>query len=108
MEFLQQVEDDVRLEFGDRAAQRREVVDQAERARLVTQLAQPLQHVVLGLQLEEFLLAQLLDVLRRNEVGMHEHEDAVLAQGLLLSGHTCFARDRGCATRYIACDSRLR
>jgi hypothetical protein len=78
-EFLQQVEDNVRLELFQRLAQRRHVVVEPERPHLVIHLAQGRDHVILGLVLQDFGIGPAGDVIGRHEIGMHQHENAPLA-----------------------------
>ena len=60
VELLEQIEDDVGLPVGDRAAQLGQAVEHADAAHLVAGLAQRRDHVVLGAPLLDFLVAVAL------------------------------------------------
>jgi len=78
-EFLQQIEDDVRLEVLDGPAQRRQVVVEPERLHLVPQVAQPGHHVVLGLVFENLRVGLAGDVVGGHQIAVHQHEHLLLA-----------------------------
>ena len=69
----------MRLEILDGLAQGGEVVIQPELVHLVAQVAQPVDHVVLGLVLEDLLIGLAGDVVGRHQVDVHQHEHPLLA-----------------------------
>ncbi len=76
VEFLQQVEDDVGVPGLDGVADRREFILDAKRANLVAIGTQRRDDVVFGLPGVDFLFAVPLERVRRNHVGVQQHQDA--------------------------------
>ncbi len=76
VEFLQQREDHVRLEFFDRLADRLDLVLRTEGANLVAGRAQGAHHVVFRLPRVDFLRRVSVGGVRRHEVRMHQHQNA--------------------------------
>ena len=76
VEFLQQVEDDVRLPVGDGAAHLGEAVEDPQAAHLVAGLAQGGDDVVLGAPLLDFLFGVAFQGLRRHQARVHHDEGA--------------------------------
>ena len=76
VELLEQVEDDVGLPVGDRAAQLGEAVEHADAAHVVAEPAQRRGDVVLGAPLFDFLLAVSFQALRRHQARVHHDERA--------------------------------
>ncbi len=76
MELLEQIEDDVGFPALDFIADRLELVLHAERPDLVARLAQRGHDVILGLPLVNFLLAMVVERIRRHQVRMQEHQNA--------------------------------
>src|SRR5207245_6677636 len=78
VEFLEQVEHDVRLPLGDRAAQLRQAVEHAEAAHVMLELAERRDDVVLGAPLLDFLFAVTFETLRRHQALVHHGQGAQL------------------------------
>ena len=78
LEFLEQVERDVRLPVGDRVAQVRQVVAHAEHLHFVAHRAQRRRDVVLGPPVVDLLLGVAARVLRRHQGLVHQHQHAPL------------------------------
>ena len=75
LRYLPQTEDDVRSMLVDGLSERREVVSNAEHAHLVAHGAQRRDHVVLAPPGRHLLLAEPLDVVRRDQQLVHQHQD---------------------------------
>ena len=78
VEFLQQVEHDVRLPIGDGAAQFRQTVAQAQRHHFVSRLLQMGDHIVFGAPLFDLFLGRAFQGVRRHQGRMHQHQGARL------------------------------
>ena len=76
MEFLEQVEDDLRLPFDDGIADRLKLVLHAERAHLVAERLQGRDDVVLGLPDVDLLLGVALGGVGWHQVRMQEDQNA--------------------------------
>ncbi len=71
----QQIEGDIRLELGKRAANRTQVAAHPKPMHLVPQLLEPGDDVPFGAEVRQLLVRQALDVLRRHEIFVHQDED---------------------------------
>ncbi len=76
VELFEQIEHHMRLPALDLAADRPELVLHTQRLDLVAQRPQRADHVVLGLPLVDFLLAEALGRIRRHQVWMQQHQNA--------------------------------
>ena len=76
VEFLQQVEDDVRLPVGDGAAQFGKTVEHAQRAHFMPGLAQCLDHVVFSAPLVHRLGVMSFEAVRRHQARMQHYQYA--------------------------------
>ena len=76
VEFLEQVEDDLRLPLGDDAAQLLETVGDAEAAHLVTGFLERRDDVELGAPLFDVFCAVSFETVGRNQRGMHHDQRA--------------------------------
>jgi hypothetical protein len=79
IEFLEQIEDHLRLPLEQRAAQLGEGVEHAEDLHLVAGGAQRRDHVVLGAPLVDLLLGVAIERLGRHQARVHHDQGAKLA-----------------------------
>jgi hypothetical protein len=78
VKFLQQVEDNVRLELGHGVANDAQVVADTDRPSVMFELAQRIHDVELGLPLEDFLFGMAVQALGRNQALVHQDERSQL------------------------------
>ena len=76
VEFLQEIENDIRLPVGDCAAQLREAVQHSHATDVVPRFAQGRGDVVLSPPLFDFLFCMTFEIFRRHQTLVHDHERA--------------------------------
>jgi len=85
VKLLEQVEHNVWLEFLDGVADRKEFVLDAQWARFVAELPETLDDVEFGFEGECLLRREPFQRIRRNVVGVNEHENAQLFHSAIQS-----------------------
>ena len=76
IELLEEIEHDVRLELLDRGPKRGQLVAQADHYHVVSEPAQPLAHVELGLERGDLCRGKRADVFGGDETLVHENDDS--------------------------------
>ena len=95
VELLQQIEGDPGFERIERVAQDAEIGGHAKRLHVMTHLGQRGGHIVLVLERDDLLLGETLDRLGRNQILVHQYENARRARGFLPCARACLGHHSG-------------